>query len=102
MNIFKTEEILQFWDEKFSTCVARLSSARGEDFCACTRDMREKGRKEYYGCEDIYLRVCLIGNGNSKKFELREMLGRCGPRSSWASVVMQAEEELELDFFYLA
>ena len=29
LNIFRTEEILQFWGKKFSTCVARLSSARG-------------------------------------------------------------------------
>ena len=30
LNILtKTKKILQFWDEKFSTCVARHSSARG-------------------------------------------------------------------------
>ena len=28
-NILKTEKILQFWGKKFSTCVARHSSARG-------------------------------------------------------------------------
>ena len=26
LNILKTEEILQFWGKKFSTCVARLST----------------------------------------------------------------------------
>ena len=29
LNIFKIEEILQFWGKKFSTCVARFSCARG-------------------------------------------------------------------------
>ena len=30
LNILKTEEILQFQDKKFSTCVARDSDARGQ------------------------------------------------------------------------
>ena len=29
LNILKTEKILQFSEKKFSTCVARHSSARG-------------------------------------------------------------------------
>ena len=53
---------------------------------------RERERGVLGARISTYLHVCLIGNGNSKKFELREMLGRC------AAVVMQAEEELEARF----
>ena len=65
LNILKTEKILQFWDKRFSTCVARHSSAKGLSKSTSCAVCKLQKKRVYANETGLFILACLYNDEES-------------------------------------